>query len=70
MKKFIVIIVLIVLVGWVVYSNVNKDNGSNPEIAAKVGTKKGDIAPDFTLTTSDGEEVKLSDFRGQKFRIW
>lgn len=69
MKKYIVVFVLIMLVGWAVYSNVNQDKvteGSNPEIEAKVGINRGNIAPDFTLTTVDGEKVKLSDFRGKK----
>ena len=30
-----------------------------------VGLKKGQRAPDFTLRTLEGEEVSLSDFRGQ-----
>jgi peroxiredoxin len=28
--------------------------------------KVGDMAPDFTLTDTDGNPVKLSDFRGKK----
>ncbi|UTE77284.1 redoxin domain-containing protein [Rossellomorea sp. KS-H15a] len=33
---------------------------------AKQGLTQGDRAPDFTLTTLDGEEVKLSDYQGKK----
>ncbi|CAN7204903.1 redoxin domain-containing protein [Rossellomorea sp. LjRoot5] len=33
---------------------------------AKQGLTKGDRAPDFTLTTLEGEEVKLSDYKGKK----
>lgn len=32
----------------------------------KVGTQKGNRAPDFTLTSLQEEEVTLSDFRGKK----
>lgn len=39
------------------------DLGENP---ANKGTGKGDIAPEFTLTTLDGEEVSLSDYKGKK----
>ncbi|MFI8687975.1 peroxiredoxin family protein [Rossellomorea sp. NPDC077527] len=33
---------------------------------AQQGLTKGDRAPDFTLTTLDGEKVKLSDYQGKK----
>jgi peroxiredoxin len=33
---------------------------------AKQGLTKGDRPPDFALTTLDGEEVNLSDYRGKK----
>ncbi|PFA67389.1 thiol-disulfide oxidoreductase [Bacillus sp. AFS015802] len=33
---------------------------------AKQGLTKGDRAPDFTLITLDGENVKLSDYQGKK----
>ncbi len=32
----------------------------------KTSLKVGDMAPDFTLTATDGQKVKLSDFRGKK----
>lgn len=30
------------------------------------GIQTGELAPDFTLKTLDGEEVSLSDYRGKK----
>lgn len=39
------------------------DLASNP---ANKGIGKGDSAPNFTLTTLDGEEVTLADYKGKK----
>jgi peroxiredoxin len=37
------------------------------KIASETKTLKvGDIAPDFTLRSHDGREIKLSGFRGQR----
>jgi peroxiredoxin len=35
------------------------------ELAPKVGSEIGNLAPDFTLQTIDGQSVTLSDFRGK-----
>ena len=35
----------------------------------EVGTEVGNIAPDFTLQTIDGETVTLSDFRGKTVMV-
>lgn len=35
------------------------------KVAIETGVKKGQLAPDFEFTTIDGENKKLSDFRGQ-----
>ena len=37
-----------------------------PPATPKTHLKVGDPAPDFTLSNTKGEKVKLSDFRGKK----
>lgn len=39
---------------------------SQPPTAPQTRLKVGDTAPDFTLTDTEGQPIKLSDFRGKK----
>ncbi|MFT9846672.1 peroxiredoxin family protein [Aneurinibacillus sp. REN35] len=75
MKKWIAVVTLLVLAGWMFYSTTSNGNKSangaykaDPEqsSAAKIGINQGDMAPDFVLKAMDGTEKKLSDFRGKK----
>lgn len=60
MKKIILVIIIVGMLGWAVYDFViNRDS-------TEVGTSVGDMAPDIELTTLNGETVKLSDYRGNK----
>jgi len=51
---------------------INNSNGTNnsaasqPPVAPQTNLKVGDPAPDFTLTDTTGQLVKLSDFQGKK----
>ncbi len=74
MKKYVLIVLIVGMFGWAVYDfayqegNASK-NGEAPEEQAEVGLQKGNLAPDFELTTLGGETVKLSDYRGQKIML-
>lgn len=77
-KKLVSLTLVAVLIGLaiagVVKDNIEKTNefdnialGSDVEfLATEQGLAKGEIAPDFELTTLDGERVKLSDYKGKK----
>src|SRR5690625_3637095 len=68
------------MLGWAVYEFVSTSeeplapdhDNNNADITAEkdeIGIDKGYIAPDFELTTLDGEVMKLSDYRGQRVML-
>lgn len=65
MKKIFFIVLIAAMVSWAMFdfvsSQAEEDVSGDPE----TGLAIGNIAPDFELTTLDGETVKLSDYRGQ-----
>jgi peroxiredoxin len=78
MKKTIIIVVITLIVSWTVFDFINsKEETENKEdtkidVAVdsdEIGLSVGDIAPDFELTTLDGETVRLSDYRGKRVFI-
>ena len=76
MKKNVSLLVIVLLVAVMIGTYVKQEIQEEREINAavlgkeleeqKVGLKKGDIPPDFTLTSLDGKEVTLSELRGKK----
>jgi cytochrome oxidase Cu insertion factor (SCO1/SenC/PrrC family) len=44
----------------------NDRAASQPPTAPQTQLKVGETAPDFTLTDTEGQQVRLSDFRGKK----
>jgi cytochrome oxidase Cu insertion factor (SCO1/SenC/PrrC family) len=42
------------------------NSASQPPTAPQTQLKVGDHAPDFALTDTEGQTVRLSDFRGKK----
>lgn len=45
------------------------DEDDDTEASDEVGLDEGQIAPDFELTTLDGDTVKLSDYRGKRVML-
>jgi cytochrome oxidase Cu insertion factor (SCO1/SenC/PrrC family) len=44
----------------------NSSGGARQPAAPQTQLKVGDRAPDFELTDTEGQKVRLSDFRGKK----
>ncbi len=65
---------VVIIIVTMVRNNLDRESSIDNEqlgtdmigIAADEGLQRGKMAPDFTLTTLDGETVKLSDFQGKK----
>lgn len=76
LKKILPLLFLAALVAWGVYDYIQGDAGaegggtSDPsEEQAETGIEQGDQAPDFTLQSLQGEQMKLSDLRGKNVMI-
>ncbi|MCZ0701725.1 thiol-disulfide isomerase/thioredoxin [Natronobacillus azotifigens] len=84
MKKNILLAIICVLFAWAIYdfyANEKQQLSVSEDISPKqnqanveqnelaVGLQVGDIAPDFQLTTIDGESVVLSEYRGQRVML-
>src|SRR5690606_6025547 len=66
-------VLVIILAVWAVFDSQKEDRalnkmalGSNGDfLATDEGLARGELAPDFELTTLKGEEMRLSDYRGK-----
>jgi peroxiredoxin len=47
----------------------NDETTDQSEKGPKVGTSVGNLAPDFTLASTSGETVSLSDYRGKRVMV-
>ncbi|WP_373228600.1 TlpA disulfide reductase family protein [Cohnella sp.] len=68
--NLITAIIIIGMMGWVLYESVYKEaatlSAAGTEVNTETGIRIGNKAADFTLTTIDGKEVSLSDYRGKR----
>lgn len=62
-KKISIFLIAALLVGGASFFYLQNNTA---EVAAEVGTEVGMQAPDFTLNNMNGQQVSLSDYRGQK----
>lgn len=82
MKKGIIILIVLGMLGWAVYDFISSDTNSvsnqqntnnsaneDNETEVVIGLEIGNRAPDFELQTLDGEQVKLSDYRGSRVML-
>ena len=61
----LVIGLIVLLISNIVVEKIEENKQINSKGYEDIGINKGQLAPDITLTTLDGEEVKSSDFRGK-----
>lgn len=72
--KIIVLALIVIMLGTYIKQQIDKSEavqstGYEVELTDETGVKKGQIAPDFTLQTLEGETVKLSNYKGKKVVI-
>ncbi|MFK8793743.1 peroxiredoxin family protein [Planococcus plakortidis] len=69
----LVAVLVIILAVWAVFDSQKEDRALNKMALGSTvdflptdeGLARGELAPDFELTTLEGEEMRLSDYRGQ-----
>jgi len=64
-KRILPLLLAVMLAGLFALSAANAQQQPQPAIAHTF-LKVGDMAPDFSLRSSDGNLVKLSDYRGKQ----
>lgn len=68
----IVVLLVVAMIGTYVKQQIDEERAIDKSALGKdmeeleTGLSKGDIPPDFTLTSLDGEDITLSDLRGKK----
>ena len=70
MKKITPLIIVIAMFSWALYEFIGSSTEQEELTETdEVGLNKNQIAPNFQLTTLDGQEVSLTDYRGQRVML-
>jgi len=77
MKRVLPIILVIVMFGWAIVEFVNSTRDQAEDALSsdsareteEIGLKRDYIAPDFEIMTLDGQQVRLSDYRGERIML-
>lgn len=81
MRKILIGVIIIGMFSYAIFDYLTSNQSDDSEITSdthetlasendeEMGLIPGSTAPDFSLTTLDGESVRLSDFRGQKIML-
>lgn len=69
----LVLLLVVIMLGTYIKQQIEKNQAINEQaigyevdLTEDIGLEKGQVAPDFTLTNLNGEEVVLSDLQGKK----
>lgn len=65
-KKLLPIVLLGSMVLWMGYDFIRSNSQFEHEKNQTVGLLEGNLAPDFTLSSLEGEAIRMSDFRGKR----
>ena len=64
------VIIGIIIIGVLFYFfGNNRSSSGDIVLSGQIGSKVGDIAPDFSITDVDGDQISLSQFKGKPVAI-
>jgi len=64
-KTVWIVIIAAVLVGLFFFFKNDGSSGGDVVLSGQIGSKVGDIAPEFSMTDVDGDQISLSQFKGK-----
>jgi len=64
-KTVWIVIIAVVLIGAFFFFRNDGSSGGNLALSGQIGSQVGDIAPDFSITDVEGNQISLSQFKGK-----